>query len=329
MSHKCLVMFSGGLDSVIACHLLKSQGLEVEALHFVLPFDAGIGNDHRDIRRYARSVGVPLRIVEEGEDFLAMLRDPSFGFGKNVNPCIDCRIHRMRKAGKIMEETGAAFVATGEVVGQRPMSQRRDALNAIEKRCGLEGLLLRPLSAKLLEPTIPEKEGWVDRERLLGIRGRSRKAQLAYAREHGLEHASPAGGCTLTQDQTAMRYNDLAKHKPDFTLRDLKLIARGRHFRVSPSVLFVVGRTASENSIVQKLVEPGDTVLELADFPGPFGLMTGQGTEDDLTVCCRILVRYSKARDRSVVRVNARHGEELQTVECSPVSDQLCGKLRV
>ena len=184
---QCIVMFSGGLDSTIAVHLLKQQGIDVTALYFVLPFESGLDFDHAAVKRYANGLSVPLRIEEEGEGFLDMVSSPDFGYGKHANPCIDCRIHRLKKAKGIMDEIGASFIVTGEVIGQRPKSQRKDSLILIERKAGLEGILLRPLSAQLLEPTIPETKGWVDRSKLLAISGRGRKEQLAYSKKYGLK----------------------------------------------------------------------------------------------------------------------------------------------
>jgi len=175
-------MFSGGLDSVIAAHLLKSQGLSIKALHFVLPFYSGMGLSHSDIKYYAEVLGIPLMIVEEGEEFLSMIRDPRFGYGKNANPCIDCRIQRLRSAAKIMASEGASFIATGEVAGQRPMSQRVDNLYKIETESGLKGVLLRPLSAKLLNPTKPEQNGLINREKLLASPDEAEKYSLSTQR---------------------------------------------------------------------------------------------------------------------------------------------------
>jgi tRNA U34 2-thiouridine synthase MnmA/TrmU len=289
-------MFSGGLDSVIATHLLKNQGLEVVALHFVLPFESGLDIDHRQVRGYAAALGVQLEIQEEGEPFLDLLRSPAFGFGKNANPCVDCRIHRLQKARAYMDAIGAAFVATGEVVGQRPMSQQKNIMRAIEKRCGLEGYLLRPLSAHLLEETVVEREGLVNRDGLLAFSGRSRKAQLAYAKQHGLKHASPGGGCLLTMERTAARFNNLAQHQPNFDLSDFKLIARGRHFRISPRAYLVVGRNDSENNILLKLIKPGDCKVLLADVTGPLGLLRGEVGEQEIETTCRIMARYARNR---------------------------------
>lgn len=326
----CLVMFSGGLDSVVAAHLLKRQGLTVEALHFVLPFESGLGRTHATVKRRAEVLGIPLIVVEEGEEFLEMLKDPSFGYGKHVNPCIDCRIHRLRKAAAIMRERGASFIATGEVVGQRPMSQRMDAMRSIEKRSGLEGLLLRPLSAQLLEPTIPERDGLVDRGSLLGLNGRNRKPQLAYAREHGLEHGSPGGGCILTDEQTARRLEDLRHHRPDYDIHDLRLIAYGRRFRLSPNAIVAVGRNAEENEMLQQLARPGDWLLSLERYPGPVALARGELSEDDLSLAGSIVTRYAtKARKAPEVRVAAVQGEQRRGLTVAPASELRCVELRV
>ncbi|MBD3242328.1 MAG: tRNA 4-thiouridine(8) synthase ThiI [Chitinivibrionales bacterium] len=328
--HKCLVMFSGGLDSVVAAHLLKRQGLEVEAVHFVLPFESGLGKLHAEVRERAETLGVPLIVVEEGEEFLQMLKDPSFGYGKHVNPCIDCRIHRLEKAAAIMRERGASFIATGEVVGQRPMSQRMDAMRSIEKRAGLEGLLLRPLCAKLLEPTVPEREGVVDREQLLDLNGRNRKPQLAYAKEHNLKHGSPGGGCILTDEQTARRLEDLQSHKPDYGIDDLRLIAYGRRFRLSANAVVAVGRNADENAVLQQLTLPDDWLLSLERFPGPLGLARGELSEPDLALAASIIARYStKARRAPEVRVSASRGEECTDLTVTPASELRCVELRV
>ncbi|MBN2188693.1 MAG: hypothetical protein JW699_04505, partial [Chitinispirillaceae bacterium] len=290
-----IVMFSGGLDSVCATHLLLSQGLRLRAYYFSLPFYGGLGLEYRSVRLAAEKLGVPLEIVEEGEEYLAVVKAPEFGFGKNANPCVDCRIHRLGKAKKIMEGEGAFFIVTGEVVGQRPMSQRRDCLHAIENRAGLKGVLLRPLSAKLLPPTNAEKEGLVDREKLLGIAGRSRREQLAYARAFGLVHGAPAGGCSLTNEKTAARFMDLAKHSPDFDLEDFRLLAWGRHFRLSPVSKLVVGRDDRENGVLEKIASPEDRMLRLPnDVPGPLGVLRGPAGGQEIASAASLFARYTR-----------------------------------
>jgi tRNA-uridine 2-sulfurtransferase len=328
---KCLVMFSGGLDSIIAAHLLKSLGIEVLGLHFVLPFYSGLGADYRTVQDRSRMLGIPLRIEEEGEDFLAMFKDPSFGYGKNINPCLDCRIHRLSKAALIMRQEGAAFIATGEVVGQRPMSQRRDCLDIVEKRTGLRGLLLRPLSAGLLRPTIPENEGWVDRTRLLSIGGRGRKDQIAYATAHGLAYPSPAGGCILTHEQTALRCNDLLRSSPDFSLADFKLLAYGRHFRISPAVRVIIARDDAENSVLEKLLCPDDYRLTLTDGLGPLGILraTGPVSKEELGKACSLLARYSKARSQEEARVSICRNGATSVMSIHPAREEECEASRL
>jgi tRNA-uridine 2-sulfurtransferase len=314
-------MFSGGLDSTIAAHLLKQQGLDVVALHFILPFYSGVGNAHASIRQRSQMLQIPLRIEEEGDDFLAMFKDPAFGFGKNINPCLDCRIHRLEKAKSIMHQEGASFIATGEVVGQRPMSQRRDCLDTVAKKTGLHGYLLRPLSARILRPTIPEEKGWVDRDKLLSIGGRGRKDQIAYAKAHGLSYPSPGGGCILTYKETVKRFEDLDKCSPDFSLSDFKLLAYGRHYRLHPELRLVVARDDSENNVLENLVSAEDYLLTMHDVLGPLGVLRGRPAQEDFTTACRILARHSKARKEPSVRVAVLKNGESSIITIKPAAD--------
>lgn len=324
-----LVMFSGGLDSVIAAHLLKSQGLSIKALHFVLPFYSGMGLSHSDIKYYAEVLGIPLMIVEEGEEFLSMIRDPRFGYGKNANPCIDCRIQRLRSAAKIMASEGASFIATGEVAGQRPMSQRVDNLYKIETESGLKGVLLRPLSAKLLNPTKPEQNGLINREKLLGISGRSRKVQLEYAKTHGLKHSTPAGGCMLTNADPARRFLEMASFKPEFTLADFKLLAYGRHFRLGPGLKAIIARNDPENMALEKIFKKEDYVLQMAEVTGPYCVLRGDATPEQLQLAASITARYTKARNDAEVKVKVEQGGRSFIITARPAGEQECEKLRI
>jgi tRNA-specific 2-thiouridylase len=322
--HKCIVMFSGGLDSTIAVHLLQQQNIDVLALHFILPFRVGFGLTHGAINEAAEYLKVPLMVVEEGEEFLSMVRDPHFGYGKNANPCLDCRIHRLTKAAAIMRECGAEFIATGEVLGQRPMSQRRDCLYTVVKRSGLEGLLLRPLSALHLNPTIPEEKGWVDRTKLLAIGGRGRSAQLAYARQYGLRYSTPGGGCQLTVSQIGNRFHDLRDHLPDFGLTDFKLLAYGRHFRLSPRVRLIVSRRDSENIFIYSLRQPGDRVLTMADTPGPVAVLRGAAEESQVLEAAAIISRYCRERGKAQANVTIATGDTSIVVTVSPATAEEC-----
>ena len=327
---KCVVMFSAGLDSVVACHLMKQQGIEVVALHFVLPFKSGLDLEFADVKESAKRLGVELLIKEEGTPFLEMIESPQFGYGKNVNPCIDCRIHRVKKAIAIMKEIGADFLVTGEVIGQRPMSQHRSAMENIAKKSDVEGLLLRPLSAKLLEPTIPEIKGWVDRDKLLNIDGRGRKRQLAYAKKFNLLHQTPGGGCLLTESETTARYNDMKLHQKSVSLTDFKLIAFGRHFRISDTVRLIIGRNATENDLLEKLKIDSDTTLELAnDVPGPLAICKGKLTNSDKEKIASILVRYTKLRDKDFAEVQLTQNNTKSIILVKPATPKYCEELLV
>jgi tRNA U34 2-thiouridine synthase MnmA/TrmU len=325
-------MFSGGLDSAIAIHLLKSQGLQVTALHFVLPFYSGLGRRPRMVEEYAAAQGVPLRVEEEGEEYLEMIRSPKFGFGKNANPCVDCRIHRLQKAARIMEETGAVCLATGEVAGQRPMSQKLHTLQKVEKLSGLTGKLLRPLSAKLLPPTEAELAGIIDRERLLDISGRSRAVQLAYAKEHGLAHSSPAGGCLLTNIETGARFEDLVSHDPHFSLFDFKLLAYGRHFRTSPTYRFIISRDDTENEAITKILPLSTSkILQifLKDTTGPLAIGIGDPTESAIQLSASAVVRFSKMRTADQAAVVIRGNGEDRVISVKPADESLLDKYRI
>jgi len=322
-------MYSGGLDSTIAVHLLQQQGIDVLALHFVLPFRSGFGFSHSEVRGYAEALNVPLRIEEEGAEYLEMISDPRFGFGTNANPCIDGRIHRMQKAKVIMLETGAQFIATGEVVGQRPMSQRKDCMLMIEKRAELKGILLRPLSAQVLAPTIAETSGLVDRSKLVGITGRGRKMQFEYSKRFGLKHSAPAGGCLLTTIEVGARFMEQREHEGAMTMTDFKLFAYGRHFRISPHARLIVGRDKSENGIMDSLFEPGDRKFLMADILGPVGLGRGEFSPEDIRTACAIVARYSKDRTKQTADVRVFQNNDSQKVSVTPATDEICDKYRI
>jgi tRNA U34 2-thiouridine synthase MnmA/TrmU len=323
-------MFSGGLDSVVSAHLLKSLQVDLTLIHFVLPFYSGLGSDeYHAIKVSAEQLGLPLRIVEDGEEFLMMIKDPKFGFGKNANPCIDCRIYRLGITKKIMTEMGASFISTGEVMGQRPMSQRRDMLFRIENEARCKGILLRPLSAQHLSPTVPEQQGLIDRSKLLDIAGRGRGQQIAYAKQFNLSYPAPGGGCILTSVQSGHRYLDLAQHHPDYTMTDFKLIAFGRHFRLSDTARLIVSRDERENQVLLRIVGEHDCYLYPTDVPGPVGILRGKFTEADLLAAASITARYSKGRDHEQVKVAIVEGEARQYHPVKPAVDTYCEGIRI
>jgi tRNA-specific 2-thiouridylase len=279
MKRSAVALLSGGLDSMLAVKMMVDQKIELTAVHFTSPFcncssrNTGCGNQ---ARRAAGTFGVPIRVVVKGMDYLRVVEKPPHGYGRGMNPCIDCRIYMLRKVSGMMEELGASFVITGEVLGQRPMSQHRQAIEIIDKESGLAGRILRPLSAHHFPPTRPEVEGIVDRAQLLSISGRSRKTQIALAEQLGVrDYPCPAGGCLLTDPEIAARLRDLFAHVPGYTHRDLVLLTIGRHFRLNPSLRVVLGRTQEENERLLALAAPGDTVFMPEDFRGPTALTAG------------------------------------------------------
>jgi tRNA U34 2-thiouridine synthase MnmA/TrmU len=295
---KAVAMLSGGLDSTLAIRVLQDQNIEMAAINFITVFCTCSPKDGGCLisKKVADQLGIPLKVCNVSQEYLEIVKNPRFGYGRNMNPCIDCRIFMLKKAAAYMREVGASFLVTGEVLGERPMSQRRDAMRIIERESGLDGLILRPLSAKLLKPTIPEMEGWVDRERLLNIQGRSRKPQMELADAYHIhDYPCPAGGCLLTDPQFGKRMKDLITHEPDFTLNDVHLLKMGRHFRLSPKTKVIVGRREEENRKILSFAREGDLVFRAADFPGAITLARGRVEAQEIEQCASVTLRYSKA----------------------------------
>lgn len=340
---KAIGLVSGGLDSALAVALLKKQGIELLGLHYFNGFSPGalkaevFGADslERMLEKRAqdlgRSLGIPVEVVDISEEYLDLLVSPRHGYGANVNPCIDCRIYMLKKTKARMERDGACFVFTGEVLGQRPMSQHRRAMNTVERESSLKGLLLRPLCAKLLPTTIPETEGWVSREGLFDIQGRSRKRQMKLAEELGLTgYSSPAGGCTLTDENYARKFKDLLDHKkqPALSRKEAILLSIGRHMRLSPRIKIVVGREEAENHYLER--HWGDCWLAMTlDHPGPTVLIQGDPAEKDLETAAAITARYSDAKYLERVRVEVRKGDTERILHVAPLSDEELERYRI
>jgi tRNA U34 2-thiouridine synthase MnmA/TrmU len=291
-----LVLLSGGLDSILTVKLLQKQGIEITGLTFVSYFF-----DSTLAEKAAKQLKIKLKIIDFSDEHLTLIKNPRYGYGKAMNPCIDCHLLMLKKAKEIMKKEKFDFVATGEVLGERPMSQNKQALDLIEKESTLKGYLLRPLSAKLLEPTIPEKKGLVDRDKLLDIVGRSRKKQLALAKKWGIkEYPTPAGGCLLTDLQFGQRLRELFDRWPDCQGNDVKLLKLGRHFWVKDNKI-VVGRNKEENEQIKKLARKGDILIEPKDFPGPTILIRSKKKilVESLTKAKELMIKYSpKLRNR-------------------------------
>jgi len=299
MNHKTIKavgLLSGGLDSTLTVKLMIDQGVEVTVLNFISPFCTCTRKGCRhEALRVAEFFDIPVKVVTAGEDYLEIIRNPKHGYGRNMNPCIDCRIFMFQKAKKHMEEIGAHFIFTGEVLGQRPMSQHRKAMKIIEKESGLEGLVVRPLSAKLLPPTFPEEKQWIDREKLLSIQGRRRIPQMELADELGIkDYPCPAGGCRLTDPNFANRLRESFERGED-TIKDIQLLKYGRHFRLKSGAKVVVGRNEEENKILNGFFEKDDVLIEVTNVGSPIVLVKKTNGKEDVKEASTLCIRYSDA----------------------------------
>jgi tRNA U34 2-thiouridine synthase MnmA/TrmU len=303
---KALALFSGGLDSSLAIKLVQEQGIEVEAITFLTPFYSAKSGGF-SIERTAQQLGVPLTIVRLGIDYLRVIRKPKYGYGKHMNPCIDCRIYMLKKAKQHARRIGADFIITGEVLDERPMSQNMKALKIVEEESSLKGKLLRPLSAKLLPPTQPEKAGIIDRNKLLDIKGRSRKRQLALAKAYGItEYQSPAGGCLLTYKEFAAKLRDLLTHRKRVSTTDLELLKVGRHFRFGKNKI-IVGRNREENQRLLELKAKKDYLFEAQGCGSPITLLQGPKTRKAIKTAARLTAYYS---DQKTGTVHVKYGRQ-------------------
>lgn len=292
---KAVVLFSGGLDSVLAVKLLENQGIEVTALNFSSPFFSS-----EKAEKSAKLNNIKLKTIKLTQDYIQLVKSPKYGHGKAVNPCIDCKILMLKKAKEYAKKIKAKFIAIGFVLNQRPMSQHIGALKKIEKESGLKGKLLSPLSAKLLPETEAEKKGWVDREKLRDIAGRGRKKQIALAKKLGVNwHIPVAGGCLLCEVHFSHRFRDLAKHKKRITENDVELLKYGRHFRINNSKV-VVGRMESDNHALEKIKKKTDYQFEVKGVGSPITLLRGKKTKKTVMMAAELTARYSSAPEGEV-----------------------------
>jgi len=325
---KAVGMLSGGLDSTLAVRIMLNQGIEVTALHFRTGFSYFERNraagrrpvGPSDAERAARVLGVSLEVIDVSDEYVPIVLHPRFGYGSGMNPCVDCRIFLLRQAKAWMEAHDHHFVFTGEVSGQRPKSQMRPTLNTVERESGLQGYLLRPLSAKLLKPTVPEQLGWVDREKLYRISGRGRKEQIALAVEFGItDYAQPSGGCCYLIHQTySRRLRDFLDREGELALTGghVQLLAVGRHLRLPSGRKVVIGRHQRENDYIRTCGVEG-VLLTTLDHPGPTTLVPGDPVPEEIELAARITAGYSDGQGEPVVRVEVRGGSA--PVEVLPV----------
>jgi tRNA-specific 2-thiouridylase len=292
---KAIALFSGGLDSTLAMKMIIDQGIDVLAVNISTGF--GSTKDRLEhMQSMCDQVGAELKIIDIQSEFLQdVLFDPKHGYGKNFNPCIDCHAKMFSVAKSIMQAEGANFLISGEVMGQRPMSQNKEALQTVLNESNCDGLLLRPMSAKMLTPTIAEEKGWVDRERLEGITGRSRDRQLELAKEIGLDDfESPGGGCLLTDENFAKKMFDFIKYDK-FEVRDIPLMKFGRHLRLSEGAKLVVGRNKEENEHLQNIENDKYFHARTIGIPGPHAMLSKDASDADRELASRIILSYTKA----------------------------------
>jgi tRNA-uridine 2-sulfurtransferase len=306
-----LGLCSGGLDSILSALVLRGQGVDVHWVTFETPFFSA-----DKARKASKTSGVPLTVRTITPVYMEMMRSPTTIFGKNMNPCMDCHALMFRLAGELMTEKGFDFLFSGEVLGQRPMSQNRTSLRYVEKHSGYDGYILRPLSAKSLPETIAEQEGWVDRERLLGISGRSRKIQLQLAEQYGItDFPAPAGGCLLTDKIFSRRLKDLFDHQDSVDESDLEILKFGRHLRLDATTKIVVGRTRQDNEQIGKWCDPkAHMVLKVENFPGPLVVMPSGGSEPMVMLAAAICAGYGKAPDEQPTTVIVQQGKKHRKV---------------
>jgi len=288
-----LGLCSGGLDSILSAMVLQKQGIEVTWICFETPFFSS-----KAAQKASKQTNIPLITLDITEQYMKMMKNPKAGFGKNMNPCMDCHALMFASAGNILEQKGFNFLFSGEVVGQRPKSQNKNSLRYVEKNSGFEGLILRPLSAKLLPPTLVEQNGIIDREKLLNISGRSRKVQTQMAKDFGIkEYPSPAGGCLLTDKNFSNRLKDLMDHNKDIDKNQLYLLSHGRHFRLDSKTKVIVGRSEKDNkNLIKYFNDSKDILLNHSFIAGPDVILTGDASKKNIETAAIICAGYTKSQ---------------------------------
>jgi len=330
---KAIALMSSGLDSLLAAKIVKDLGIQVQGVCFYYQFDL-LAEKYRSgaIQELVKPLNIPLKIIDITEEFLPTLLRPKHGYGSGVNPCIDCHIFMFKKAASMMEEMNAGFLVTGEVVGQRPMSQNKPTLFHIDKETGLKGLILRPLSAKCLPQTLPEEKGWVDREKLYAISGRSRTSQFDLARRLGItKYNAPAGGCILTEPNFSRRAKALFSHKKkeEIDIEALKLLRFGRQFWPTPNLQVVVGRDEKDNLALRAFQKERWAFYAADTIKSPLVIANGINGKEDLKIVAQITARYCSGDRTKQRRIHYQSNHEEGDITVMPISDTLLEKWRV
>lgn len=328
---KAIALMSGGLDSTLAAKVVQDQGVEVIGLHLLSPFGC-----REDVQKGADALGIKLVFKEKGAAYLDLVANPRFGYGKNLNPCIDCRIFMFQLADVVRQEEGADFIVTGEVLGQRPMSQQRHSMEKIDKHSPLDGLVVRPLSAHCFSPTIPEQKGWLDRELLFRISGRGRRPQLELAEKLGLsDYSAPGGGCLLTETAFSSRLKDFFDHPTHQSeterLTQSEMLRLGRHFRLNDRLKVIIGRDQGENIELGKLWQKsGGAFITPGNFDGPVAVSFGETSPTDLELIGKILTRYGKSQNVEEKQIRFQLGDQrMEFTVKEPVTDSYLETVRL
>jgi tRNA-specific 2-thiouridylase len=318
-------LLSGGLDSILAIKVLQDQGIHVTAVSFITPFFGSA-----KAKKASEILGVELRIVDITDIHLNVVRSPKHGYGNGMNPCIDCHALMFHTAGKLMETENADFLFSGEVLGERPMSQNMRSLMIVSEESGYEDYIVRPLSAKLLPETLPEKQGKVDREQLLRLNGRSRKPQIELAKHYGItEYAQPAGGCLLTDPAYSHRLKEMMENEPDYDKRDIELLSMGRHFRLETGEKIIVGRNQNDNERLLAIKNDDDVVLDIEDYPAPIVMIPKGGSEKAIMMAGSISALYSDSPKDSNVNIVYYYKGESHTLSVQPFPKEEIDKIRI
>lgn len=327
---RAVALFSGGLDSILAIKIATKQNVKIFPITFITPFSSFIKfGKTTEITEISNKLNIDTKVVFLGEEFIRMVKNPIHGYGKNMNPCLDCRIMMLKKARNYMQEIMGDFIITGEVVGERPMTQNKKSLMLTEVESGLKDKILRPLSAKLLESSSPEEKGWINRKELYNINGRSRKPQFGLAREYNIDtFPAPAGGCLLTDPNFSKRLKDALKYNEE-SLKEILLLRLGRHFRLNDGAKVIVGRDEKENNLIEILKPPSSICLEVDSVPGPITLLINSKSKKDIEFAASLCLRYSDSKEKKGKVNYWKERNKIASLDAEQPTEETIEKFRI